>query len=430
MRQKLPLFVGLLAVVVISLFVLNGKKTPLVSHNVIDGTQKILEPGTQKVNLKKYAVNFFMENSASMDGYVNGTTEFKDVLGKMIVSANYYSKTAGFFFVNNQVYKADDNAISFIQMLNPSKIKVGNVGSTDVNQIYRNILNRTDKNSISVLFSDCIYSVSNVTNELDNAKNATTDAFLRALSKEPSLATIILQFSSKFDGVYYDRNDHPYACTSARPFYVVITGNKEALQQLYKNFKISSLPGLKNQAFLSSDSWTLDARMACTLVSVCTNARRLKTNKHNFLDIEEIELSRDCATLQFGVGVDFSNIFIDKAYILDAKNYVVTPDKYKVKAVAPASPSALGDFSHAPKKPYMLTIEVPNNEFAPLITVSMQKNIPSWVAKANVDDDAGGIPPSGKSFAIKKMIDGIAEAYRAEYESVFKLEVNINKYSR
>ena len=113
-----------------------------------------------------------MENSASMDGYVNGTTEFKDVLGKMIVSSHHYCKSTDFYFVNNAIYKADGNAISFIQMLNPAKIKVGNVGSTDVNHIFRNILAKTNKDTVSVLFSDCIYSVKNVTNELDNSKNA------------------------------------------------------------------------------------------------------------------------------------------------------------------------------------------------------------------------------------------------------------------
>lgn len=164
MRQKLPLFIGIIAVIVIVLMLIGNKRTVTPYHKLITGTEKVLQPSSSKVDLKKFAVNFYMENSGSMDGYVNGTTEFKDVLGKMIVSSHHYCRETGFYFVNKDVYEVNGAAINFIQMLNPSKIKVGNVGSTDINQIYRNILERTKKHTISVLFSDCIYSVSNVTN--------------------------------------------------------------------------------------------------------------------------------------------------------------------------------------------------------------------------------------------------------------------------
>lgn len=177
MKQKASLFIGIIAIVVIILLS-TRRSTVVPEHPKLDGTNAVLKNKETKSNLKNYQVNFYMENSASMDGYVNGNTEFKDVLGKMIVSSHHNCKSTDFYFVNNQVYKADQSAIDFIQMLNPAKIKVGNVGSTDVNQIFRNILKETKKNVISVLFSDCIYSVTDVNSQLDNAKNATTDAFL------------------------------------------------------------------------------------------------------------------------------------------------------------------------------------------------------------------------------------------------------------
>ena len=286
MKQKVSLLIGVVAIVIIIL--LSIKRPPIVpEHPKLDGTNAVLINKETKSNLKNYLVNFYMENSASMDGYVNGNTEFKDVLGKMIVSSHHNCKSTDFYFVNNQVYKADQSAIDFIQMLNPAKIKVGNVGSTDVNQIFRNILKETKKNVISVLFSDCIYSVTDVNSQLDNAKNATTDAFLTALSKNNLMATIILQFVSKFDGFYYDRNDKPYVCKSPRPFYVVITGNRDALKTLYADFKVDNLPGLKNKCFLSSESWSLDDKNACAIISDYTNARRIKTMK-NYLDLDEI----------------------------------------------------------------------------------------------------------------------------------------------
>lgn len=428
MKQKVSLFIGVIAVIVIIL--LSIKKPPRsLEHSKVEGTNAVLKNKATNVNLKNYQMNFYMENSASMDGYVNGNTEFKDVLGKMVVSSHHSCKGTDFFFVNNQVYKANESAIDFIQMLNPANIKVGNVGTTDVNQIFRNILKETKKNVISVLFSDCIYSVTDVNSQLDNAKNATTDAFLTALAKDNSLATIILQFVSAFDGYYYDRNDKPFVCKSPRPFYVVITGNRDALKALYTDFKVENLPGLKNKCFLSSESWTLDENNACAIISDYTNARRIKTMK-NYLDLEEISLDRSSASLQFAIGVDYSNIFVDDTYIMDKNNYQVEPDSYKVVGVSKASPSAIGDFSNQPSKPYAITLSVPNGSFAPMVTLSLKKGIPAWVGKANIADDSGYVPSSTQSFAIQKMIEGIAAAYSEDYSDYYKVQVNINKYNK
>ena len=428
MKQKVSLLIGVVAVIVIIL--LSIKKPPRIpEHSKVEGTNAVLKNKATNANLKNFQVNFYMENSASMDGYVNGNTEFKDVLGKMIVSSHHSCNGTDFFFVNNQVYKANESAIDFIQMLNPANIKVGNVGSTDVNQIFRNILKGTKKNVISVLFSDCIYSVTDVNSQLDNAKNATTDAFLTALSKDNSLATIILQFVSAFDGYYYDRNDKPFVCKSPRPFYVVITGNRDALKTLYADFKVENLPGLKNKCFLSSESWTLDENNACAIISDYTNARRIKAMK-NYLDLDEISLDRNSASLQFAIGVDYSNIFVDDAYILDKNNYLVEPDSYKVVGVSKASSSAIGDFSNQPSRPYAITLSVPDGSFAPMVTLSLKKGIPAWVRKANVADDSGYVPSSTQSFAILKMIEGIAAAYSEDYSDYYKVQVNINKYNK
>lgn len=428
MKQKIPFLVGIVAIIAIAFLLL--KKSPLVpEHKLIAGTSKTLQNSENKVNLKKFHINFYMENSASMDGYVNGNTEFKDVLGQMIVSSHHCCKGTNFYFINNQVYKANTSAIGFIQMLAPANIKVGNVGSTDVNQIFRNILNNTKKDTISVLFSDCIYSVTDVNSQLDNAKNATTDAFLTALSKDSTLSTIVLQFISTFDGFYYDRNDNPYVCKSPRPFYVVITGNRDALKTLYSDFKVGNLPGLKDKCFFSSESWTLDEMNACTIISDYTNARRIKTQK-NFLDIDEISLDKTSSSLQFAVGINFSDIFVDESYISDKNNYVVEPSSYSVISVSKASSSSMGDFACQPSKPYAITLSVPYGSFAPVITLGLKKKIPNWVIKSNVADDAGYVPVSNQSFAIQKVVEGIAAAYSTDYGDYFKVQVNINKYNK
>lgn len=82
------------------------------------------------------------------------------------------------------------------------------------------------------------------------------------------------------------------------------------------------------------------------------------------------------------------------------------------------------------KNPYAIEIQVPNDAFASNIMLSLKKNVPSWVMDANVNDDQGGVPPSNKSFAIEKMIEGISAAYSMDYNTTIKLQINIKEYNR
>lgn len=77
MKQKISLLIGLVALVVIVLFLIK-KPTPNPNHNLLAGTCKVLRNEGKKLNLKQYHINFYMENSASMDGYVNGNTSVRD----------------------------------------------------------------------------------------------------------------------------------------------------------------------------------------------------------------------------------------------------------------------------------------------------------------------------------------------------------------
>lgn len=428
MKKVLP---ALLAVVILIIIIISSIERPHdPKHNVIAGTDAMLS--SKKASEKKLSectVNFYMENSGSMDGYVNGVTEFKDVLGRMIVNANHFCKATDFYFINDEVYKANSNAIDFIQMLNPSKIKVGKVGSTDVNRIFRKILGQTKCDTVSILFSDCIYSVKDVNASLDNAKNATTAAFLEATKSNPDFATIILQFHSQFDGIYFDRMDHKLPCKSLRPYYVVMMGDKGYLSNLYREIKVEEMPMLLNSYFLSTESWTLNEDNVTAIISDYTNAKRIKPCR-NYMDIEQISFDRDAKNLEFAVGFDADGLFATPSYLDDPENYEVMPNDYQVVEVVKPSSAAIGDFSKKPKIPFALRLKVPESSCVPMINVALKNKIPGWVKESNVVDDLNMIPLPTQSFAIEKMVEGIYNAYDIEGKDIAKFEINILKYKR
>ncbi|MDR1610790.1 MAG: tubulin-like doman-containing protein [Candidatus Symbiothrix sp.] len=88
------------------------------------------------------------------------------------------------------------------------------------------ILGKTDNKTISILFSDCIYSIhgsDNAVGLLQDEKNLTKDAFLSKWKNDKvPLATTIVKMKSRFDGKYYPfTGDHNgYTITGDRIFII------------------------------------------------------------------------------------------------------------------------------------------------------------------------------------------------------------------
>ena len=65
----------------------------------------------------------YMENSGSMDGYVNLNSDFKDALGKIIVKSDVYGKSTNLYFINDKIYDIQETALkgdvnNFVSQLN------------------------------------------------------------------------------------------------------------------------------------------------------------------------------------------------------------------------------------------------------------------------------------------------------------------------
>jgi hypothetical protein len=142
-------------------------------------------PNTPKqkvtVKLTNPVVNVYIENSGSMFGYINGDTEFKTDVRELLTLLKYHysDKNVHLSFINSKIYPINTNdKISFITNLTSSTFKVGDTFSSEMNKVFNQVLNKTDKNTISILVSDCIYSVDGLANSLNVCKTGTKDAFL------------------------------------------------------------------------------------------------------------------------------------------------------------------------------------------------------------------------------------------------------------
>ena len=98
------------------------------------------------------AVNFYFENSASMNGYLEGKN-FKQVMHRIYGNLNAYSVNP--FFVNTKEYPQGD----ILNKIDDSNIKEGDIANSDHQFIFSNAIENAKENNLSIVITDGIYSV-------------------------------------------------------------------------------------------------------------------------------------------------------------------------------------------------------------------------------------------------------------------------------
>ncbi len=387
-------------------------------------------------------VNFYVENSGSMYGYVQGGTQFKDVLEHLLVMAKDTYGQPGIQFINAKVVDTGlgDDVEDFCLRLNPVTMKQGNTSSSNINSIFSQILERTDENTVSVLFSDCIYSVQkgNALEYLNHQKNQTQRAFMDAIGKHNGdLALVMLQCKSVFNGFYFDMLDQPLKYYGFRPYFVVIMGETARLRDFCNRIELDEehINGLLHKFMVSSQNMTMDKNNACVLTSDFSNVRRIIPSRGK-LGIDRLDLSgHEVDSLYFSVAVDANQLFTDESYLKDTANYETSPAGLRVVRVDRVAPegSAYGDCAAAGlENPYYLTLQTPNKAIGGKISVNLKYCLPEWIVSSSTTDDVKRVPPYGVTFGIDHMMRGINDAFLAKNEGkgIFHLDFVINRTGR
>ena len=386
----------------------------------------------------KPVVRIFMENSGSMNGYVTTNSQFKNALGHLITKADGLYSGTRLDFINQDIYHTAicDDLDNFVLNLNPESMQVGNTSSTDINKIFRMILSHTQKDTISVLVSDCMYDVDNVGNLLSAAASSTTGTFMKAIRRardaKQEFAAIIMQCMSEFSGNYYEGNT-AISCNSQRPYYVIVVGNLEQVQDFNRRMELedtsTGLPGLTHKFMISSEpTWMLDNTTSRTYCSTFTNANMIQA-QHDGLNIRKIMVDHEQSNLNFAVGLGISQLFADQSYLLDKDNYAVEPSQYKVTDVNDNAKFTECDYFRHPITVQMVAL---GQNFAPQITLKLKSNIPAWVKECSYNQRLGTLPPTHQSYAIYEMVEGIYTAFHNSKENdsrdIFHLTIHIDAY--
>jgi len=416
---------------------------------------EIFSPKSVIKNPSNSQVKVFIENSGSMDGYVRDIKDFEIVIGKLLVLCKDFclqnaKSDFDVYFINKKVYPAPEikELTDFARTLEPSKNSPYNKGDRSesiLNDVIKSIIDSTSENSISILISDCIYSLKptqNTKGSLGYQQNGTMEVFLNKFRNNPNLnlTTCIYKMISDYEGNYFPYDYDPrkknsislYNLQAKRPYYIWVIGESERVSNFNKKINFNSLKGFQNSYILSN--FTKKKQPYYTVLKETNKVGSFKQTNRKEKDVKSINnVEFNGGTLQFSIAVDLGNIPVDYSYLTTAKNYVV-PVGFTVKSVEKIDKNKLSqrDFVTVEKTTatHFITVSTTSKFTTQDLKLELSNKIPTWVEQSNSVDDRNVKDELDKTFGLSYLVQGVSEAYATqnpEQTSYFNITLTIKK---
>jgi hypothetical protein len=368
-------------------------------------------------------VNVYIENSGSMDGYVNGQTEFEDIVYNYLVDLKLAKITdsLNLFYINSDILPQQNDVQDFIKKLEPSsfKAKGGNRGSSDIAQMIDMIMHEMNDSTVSIFISDCIFSPgggmnanSYLTNQQIGVKNSIGSYF----NNHPSFSVLGYRCVSTFDGKYFDKEDVPSYYKGKRPFFVWLFGTHGALKRIQiemakNNF---ALAGVENEFSAMITGRDLpDSVYAVKHLSGNFSLDK-RDVKHSIQDLKKGPNGK----VTFAIEANLASVLLNESNLCDTACYRLNDSHYTL-----VSAEAIKEYK---KYSHLLKFEA-DKPFPSRLEISLRSGIPRWVEIYN--DETGEAltdATAEQTYGIKYLVNGIAEAIiRKPYYT--RMTININK---
>jgi hypothetical protein len=401
----------------------------------------IWQPNKASTAKNKFNVNVFLENSASMDGYVNtSSTAFKASILDLLTNIKNFAATGdlNLSYINSAIIpvkvKASENDITtFYQNLNTASFRSqgGMRGSSDMGQMLSQILNQSDRNNLSVFISDFVFSPrrTNAINYLQGQRSQIRSDFLAAKRRNPDLSVAILQGKATFQGTYYDQKDQEHRNLNAiRPYYVWLIGNASDIQQII-DLKIldQTRNSYTNKLVIQSASAAEQPTFKILYSPKIGQFDAKSLAKGIINDAKAASDDRNKGVFEFNVAVNFGNSMQDDGYFKDSTNYFLSDKKYslKVKPVTDKNDMALNGYTH------ILTLRTNELKEGQLL-IEVRGKVPHWVYSSTSDNDTAiktDASQANKTFGFSYLVEGVADAFypQSQPNTLYKIPLSIKK---
>lgn len=396
----------------------NTSAKNLESENVTQTDNTL--PNNERI---KPVVNVYIENSGSMDGFVKGVTDFEAAVYNYLsdIKISDITDSLNLYYINSEVISyakcADEDVIEdFIKKLEPHEFKRrgGDRGKSDIADVIKSILKETNKNNISIMITDGIFSPGkdssgkpvNADEYLKNQEIGIKTAIASQLKKQPKFAVIVYQLTSKFDGTFYNKIDSIIPCKEDLPFYIWIFGQSLDLAQLRSMVPEDRFVGSGIQRMVSfTSSQETDYEV------IKSSNMSKKGGRHEVVGLT----ANKKGEIRFSVNVDLKSFLLDEDYLDNINNYEISDNDYTINVRAKQEQSK---YSH------VLSFTTNKNKRKNgQLMVKLKMSEPNW---CDINDNEGETYVKGKTYGIEYQIKGLYSAFsfKNKYYTEILLDIN------
>lgn len=361
-------------------------------------------------------INVYLENSASMDGYVKGNTEFEKIIFDYLTNIQISNSinSLNLFYINSKILPQNQTLKNYISTLEPDnfKQKGGNRGITDIADVLQAILSTTSKSEIAIMITDGIFSPGKGTDAKEYIESQQTiirKSFSDYLVKNSNTGIIIYQLYSKFEGCYYNKIDDCVLLKEERPFYIWIIGDSKHLKKITEEAPIN-----KFKANFKYNSYSITKGNKTLKYAVKINSGNFNLSKSSpKTDIEKFQKDNRSGIYQFSVDADFSGLLLNEGFLTNPNSYDISNKSFNISITK----SSIKGYTHTLN---LTSSKIPTKG---KIEVKLLSKTPQWVDQVN--DDDGSKPIIEKTYGIKYQIEGVQEAFTFDNEFYTKITINI-----
>ncbi len=396
---------------------------------------------SKSTSMSKPIYDAYIENSMSMDGYVNGNTEFKNAiygfLSDILLKTNGLTDSLNLFYANSEMLPFKADVRDFIEKLNPASFKVrgGKRGSSDIGLILEKMVQQTNPNKVSIMVSDCVFSPGKGKNAKDYLVAqgiGVKRAFADALMQQPNLATVVIQLKSSFSGTYYDYENHPVALNAKRPYYIWLIGNDLNIKKLFETIDIQQIKGggvAAIYAMYPSSRTQTPAFKILRTDKIGTFDLDRNSPQNAIIGAKIADRTDKIGQFQYAIGIDLSKTGLSDDVLTDSRHYRMNADNYtiavqRIPEQEKRNDPALSTFSH---KLILNTKSLKSQN----LSIELLTALPAWVTTSNSEDDRQQKEAElDKTFGIKYLVEGVSDAYASQTKgenTIFSLKINIKK---
>jgi hypothetical protein len=391
------------------------------AKNLIVSRDDIWQPGFTSAKTVKFNIDVCLENSASMNGYVGDNSTFKTTIFKLLTDLKNIQSTdsLNLNYINTKtipikISASRDDINDFYKRLNPLDFKKagGSVINTDIENMIKRLLDKSNDHSLEIFISDCVFSPGHTDAKkyLDGQYAALYNDFLSSKSNRPNLSVIILQCTSRFEGTYYDYFDTPHPkMDMERPYYIWFIGTEPQIKSLVDS-KIFDLVkgGYKNKLILQTIKEPNQPDYKILMNDKTGNYRLREGAKGPISEASKSTESRTKGLFGFNVAVDFSKSLQDSGYFLDTTNFLLS-DKYnlQVESITDKSDITLTGYSH---KLRLKTFDLKDET----LKIDVIGKVPGWVYSSTSNDDTQietAANEKQNTFGLKYLVEGVCDAF-------------------